>query len=355
MWDVDGRKFVDFHCGFGASVLGYGAPEVEAASAAAAAAAGGATLTGPTVLSIELAEKVLALRPTCSWAMLAKNGSDVTGLAKTVARAATGRRAILRERSAHTTWAYHGAGAWARGASGSPAIGVLPEEGASVEVAFHYNDLASVERALSEVGDEGAAAIFVGGCSYPYSDRTVEPTPEFAQGLRAIAQRTGALIVLDEIRTNFRVGGETGSATAPGGHWAALGGVADLHCLSKALGNGHAIAALVGAESARDAAANIMATGTYWLSPAPMAAALRCLEVLEADSGSAVGRMVRLGLALGEGLRVEARRHGFEVSISGPPAMPFMTFDEELPHARPLAERWCAAAAAGGAWLHPHQ
>ena len=350
--DVDGREFIDYHCGFGASVLGYASREVEEAAAAAAAAAGGATLTGPTALSVDLAERLVDLRPACSWALLAKNGSDVTGLARTVARAATGRRAILREYSGATSWAYHGSGSWARAAAGVPSPGVLPEE--AVEVGFVYNDLGSVERAIRELGAERPAAIFVGGCSYPYSAPTVCPTADFARGLREIASREGALLVLDEIRTNFRVGGEAGAAMAPGGHWGALGADADIYCISKALGNGHPIAALVGAESARAAAAEVMATGTYWLSPAPMAAALSCLRGLEADDGAATARMSRLGAALADGLREEARRHGFAVTVSGPPSMPFMTFDEEAPHARPLAERWCAAAAGGGAWLHPH-
>lgn len=129
---------------------------------------------------------------------------------------------------------------------------------------------------------------------------------------------------------------------------------ADLHCISKALGNGHPVAALVGKEAARDAAAAITATGTFWLSPAPMAAALACLDELEADDGAAIAHMAGLGTALGDGLCAAARRHGFSVTISGPPALPFMTFDDEAPLARPRAERWCAAAAAGGAWLHPH-
>ena len=85
-----------------------------------------------------------------------------------------------------------------------------------------------------------------------------------------------------------------------------------------------------------------------------MAAALSCLRTLEANDGAVPARMAALGTALGDGLKAAARRHGFEVTVSGPPPMPFMTFDEEEAHARPLAERWSAAAAAGGAWVHPH-
>ena len=81
----------------------------------------------------------------------------------------------------------------------------------AVEGGFAYNDLDSVERAVEERGGD-VAAIFVGGCSYPYSGDTVEPSAAFARGLRRIADRCGALLVLDEIRTNFRMGGATAMA-----------------------------------------------------------------------------------------------------------------------------------------------
>lgn len=82
-------------CGFGASVLGYNHPEVEAA--AAAQQANGTTLTGPTPRSIELAERLVGLRPGAEWAILGKNGTDATSAAKLAARAGTGRKIILRE------------------------------------------------------------------------------------------------------------------------------------------------------------------------------------------------------------------------------------------------------------------
>ena len=180
-------------------------------------------LTGPTDLSVELAERLVSLRPGADWALMAKNGTDVTSLARTVARASTGKQFILREHSqpsfsssspsAPVAAAYHGASnVWARG---SP--GVLAPEGAAFEAGFTYNDLASVEVALTQGKAAGdVAAIFVGGCSYMYSKPTVEPTPDFAKGLRELADRHGCLLVVDEIRTNFRVG------RSLQGHWADL-------------------------------------------------------------------------------------------------------------------------------------
>ena len=107
--------------------------------------------------------------------------------------------------------AYHGATSMWQG--GGP--GVLPAEAAN-EVGFHYNDLASVEKALiSTEGD--AAAIFVGSLWYPYSGQIESPTAEFARGLRDLADQYGAMLVVDEIRTNFRHG-----STIAGGSWSEL-------------------------------------------------------------------------------------------------------------------------------------
>ena len=164
------------------------------------------------------------------------------------------------------------------------------------EVGYRYNDLASVERALTEAEGD-IAAIFVGGASYPYCGQIEMPTKEFAAGLRTLADAAGAMLVLDEIRTNFRVG-----KSVRGGHWSELAGpnatdgemellAPDMYCQCKALANGHPIAALLGGEAARDGAAQITASGTYWLSAPPMAAALQTLELLEADNSLAMQQM----------------------------------------------------------------
>jgi glutamate-1-semialdehyde 2,1-aminomutase len=147
VWDTDGKPYIDYMCGFGASVLGYNFPEVEAA--ASAQAMNGTTLTGPTARSVELAERLVGLRAGTEWAILGKNGTDVTSAAKLAARAGTGRKMVLREAAEPTGhsapyWAYHGAHSWMRGAAG-----VLPEVSSDYEVPYTYNDLKSVRAAVS--------------------------------------------------------------------------------------------------------------------------------------------------------------------------------------------------------------
>ncbi len=363
--DSEGRTWIDYLAGFGANVLGYNHRRVEAA--ASEAARRGATLTGPTELSVALAERLVSLRPAADWVLLAKNGSDVTTAARVVARAATGRRRVLRERArvgggaGGEYWAYHGSSpGWTRGRPG-----VLAEEGAALEEAYEYNDLASVEAALARL-DGDCAAIFVGGASYPYSAPTREPTAEFARGVRALADAHGALLVLDEIRTNFRVGRgvapghwaelcAAGAASAGGGADAAAAALApDLHCMCKALSNGHPLSALVGGDRARDAAASITWTGTFWLSPGPMAAALTTLDELAADDGAAMRHMQAMGAALAEGLRAQALDHRVRARVTGAAAMPLLTFDADAAPERARAMTFCAAAAERGVWLHPY-
>eukprot|EP00038_Savillea_parva_P018349 m.23178 g.23178 ORF g.23178 m.23178 type:complete len:479 (+) comp4061_c0_seq1:42-1478(+) len=388
-------EYIDYMSGFGASVLGYCHPAVE--EAAAAQAKHGMTLTGPTAVSVDLAERLVTLRPGAEWVILGKNGSDVTTAAARAARAATGRHILLRaiddpfkgsthnvdtvdDMTDHKGMAYHGATSQWLGTK----PGVLPAESSAHEVGYIYNDLESVARALESTHGD-CAAIFVGGCSYPYGGRTELLTPEFTRGLRQLANDHGALLVLDEIRTNFRVG--TGSAP---GHWAEIAATVtddhahndygdhpptcttnhvneathsavaaalapDMYCMCKALANGHPIAALVGNAHARDGAAAITASGTYWLSAPPMAAALATLDVLAADNHAAMRHMQAMGLRLRRGLEHQAATRGMDVAVTGPDAMPFMTFavDDAHPSTRPVAHAWCAAAADGGVWLHP--
>jgi glutamate-1-semialdehyde 2,1-aminomutase len=290
---------------------------------------------------------------------------------------------------------------WTRG---SP--GVLGSEGAALEVGYVYNDLASVEAALTRGEAAGdVAAIFVGGCSYLYSRPTVEPTAAFAKGLRALADQHKCLLVVDEIRTNFRVGkslrghwadlltdgslpaegssdashsfssaiasassyssSSSSSSSAAAAAASAARLAPDLHCLCKALANGHPLAALVGNLRSRDAAAAVTATGTYWLSPAPMAAALATLDVMARDDNAALQHTQRAGRRLAEGLAQMAVAHRLAVAVSGPAAMPFLTFDADGSgggnggggpglHSRPRGEVFCAAWAALGVWAHPH-
>jgi glutamate-1-semialdehyde 2,1-aminomutase len=330
VWDVDGNQYVDLLCSYGPIVLGHGHPRVE--EAARRQAEEGNCFNGPARVFVELAERLVALTPWAAWALFAKNGSDVCAWATMIARAATGRRKVLVARGA-----YHGTYPWCT----PVATGTTAEDRVHA-VPFDWNDLESVDAALAaHEGD--VAAIMV--CPFrhdAFHDQEMA-APGFLAGLRARADRVGAVLILDDIRAGFRL--------HLGGSGEQVGVQPDLTCYSKAIANGYAVSALLGRDALRDPVTRTFVTGTYWPSAVPMAAALACLAELEASG--AIGHMARLGAVLRDGMERQAAAHGLAVRYTGPPALPFMTFvaDEgSFQRSRTFA----AACAARGVYLHPH-
>ena len=324
--DVDGREYIDFMCSWGPIVLGHRHPEVEEAVRKQAEA--GDCLNGPTPHVVELAERLTSLLPHADWALFQKNGTDATTSAVTVARAGTGRRKVLVARGA-----YHGAVPWC-----SPSIvGVTAEDRAHIHY-FDYNDVDSLHAAAEEAGD--LAAIMVSAFRHDQGKTQALPTPEFATAARNICDARDAALILDDVRAGFRLSLQ--------GSWAALGIQPDLSCFSKAIANGHPLAALTGGDRFREAASSVFLTGSFWYAGAPMAASLATLSVLEQIDGPRLMR--EMGERLRAGLAEQAERHGFEIVQSGPPAMPLLEFvaDQDFQ----LAERFCQEALARGVYLH---
>ena len=330
VWDVDGHEYVDLMCSYGPIVLGHHHPRVD--EAARAQAAEGDCFNGPGRVWVELAEHLVALTPWAAWVVFAKNGSDVCTWATAVARAATGRRKVLVARGA-----YHGAHAWC-----TPIPeGTTSEDRAHV-LTYRYNDLASVDGALDAAAGDVAAIIVSPFRHDAFHDQEM-PAPGFLSGLRARADRTGAVLVLDDVRAGFRLHLR--------GSGELVGVQPDLACYSKALGNGWAISACLGRDSLRDAASRVFFTGSFWTSAVAMAAALACLRELEATG--AIAEMARLGDLLATGMKRQATAHGVDITYSGPPAIPFVTFRAD----RGSFERsrvFAAACVARGVYLHPH-
>jgi glutamate-1-semialdehyde 2,1-aminomutase len=330
VWDVDGNEYVDLMCSWGPILLGHRHPAVEAAVAAQLAE--GDVLDGPTPRMVELAELLVDQVPHADWAMFAKNGTDATTLGVVVARSATGRRKVLT-----ATGSYHGIASWSvpEGMRGS-----TPEDHLNT-FRYEYNDLASVEAAVQRAGADDVAAIVVTPIRHDVYRDLELPTAEFAQGLRALCDRIGAALLLDDVRCCMRLD--------MGGSWEPLGVRPDLSAFSKSLANGHPLAALMGADSLRDGAASIFATGSFWMAAAPMAAALAAMKELRESDG--VARMARAGTRLQEGLREQAAAHGLEVNVTGPPQLPFLTFAGDEKFERATA--WAGECARNGVYLHP--
>lgn len=327
-WDADGREYIDLMCSWGPIVLGHRHPKVE--QAAARQLAQGDCLNGPGPVMVELAELLVDLVPSADWAMFSKNGTDATTQALMVARAATGRTKVLKAHGA-----YHGADPWC---TPSPA-GTTPNERADL-IEFTYNDLASAEEAAARAGGDVAAIIVTPFKHDAFEDQ--EPAdPEFARGIRALADRIGAALVIDDVRAGFRLDLR--------GSWERYGVRPDLTAWSKAMGNGYAIAAVTGTDALRDAATTLYSTGSFWFSAVAMAAAKATIETLRDEDG--IAAMEHAGRLLREGLAEQARAHGFTVRQTGPVQIPWLSFAGDTTLEKGMY--FAAACLRHGVYLHP--
>ena len=134
-----------------------------------------------------------------------------------------------------------------------------------------------------------------------------------------------------------------------GSSWEPVGVEPDLSAWSKAIANGHPLAAVLGNDAFREAAGRIFVTGSFWFSAAAMAAAVATIRALRAEH--AVETMDRLGRELRAGIMAQAAARGIEVNYTGPPAMPYLTFVGDRDHQQ--ASAFAAAAMRNGAYLHP--
>ncbi|SDG12727.1 glutamate-1-semialdehyde 2,1-aminomutase [Blastococcus aurantiacus] len=329
VWDADGNEYLDFMCGWGPVVLGRKDPVVEAAVRAQLDT--GDLLDGPSPVMVDLAELLVELVPHADWAMLAKNGTDATTACVSIARASTGRRKVLLARGA-----YHGAIPWCTPRPG----GVLPEDRAHLGY-YEYNDVASLEAAVAEAGDD-LAGIIVSPVRQELASDQVMATGEFARAIRSACDRAGAVMILDDVRCGFRLD--------LGGSWEPLGVRPDLSAWSKAIANGYSLAAITGREPLRAAASSIYVTGSFWYSAVSMAASIATLTQLR--DTDALARMAAAGQRLRDGLAAQSAAHGFVTSQTGPVQMPLLQFvDDDA--VSTMARTWTNEAVKRGVYLHP--
>ncbi|MGF9694059.1 aminotransferase class III-fold pyridoxal phosphate-dependent enzyme [Rhizobium sp. 0TCS1.26] len=328
LFDVDGNRYVDFMCSWGPNLLGHQHPEVE--EAAERQRRMGDCLNGPAEVMVELAELVVDTIAHADWTMFQKNGTDATTTCVTVARAATGRRKILIAKGA-----YHGAVPWC-----SPSlVGVTAEDRAHL-VYYTFNDIESLEDAIKAGGDD-IAAIIVSAYRHDMSFDQELPTQDFARTARRLADAKGAALILDEVRTGFRLN------TA--GSWEPLGVRPDLSAWSKAIANGYTLSAVTGSEWLRKAASQVFVTGSFWAGAVSMAAALATLKVVRRDN--VPEKVARLGQMLRDGLETRSRQFGLSIRQSGPAQMPTVLFDDDADFAKGYA--FCNAALSKGVYFHP--
>ena len=231
VFDVDGNAYVDYLASWGPAILGHAPPVV--IDDLREALARGTSYGAPTEREIVFAEAIRDAMPSIERLRMTSSGSEAVMGAVRLARAATGREVIVK-----TEGGYHGAidGLLAQAGSGATTLGVPTSPGVTAGATaatrlVPYNDLAAAEVAL-----EGAAAIILEPVAGNMG--VVPPAPGYLEGLRAACDRTGALLILDEVITGFRV--------ARGGAGERFGVKADLTCMGKVIGGGLPVGAFGG-------------------------------------------------------------------------------------------------------------
>jgi len=328
LWDVDGNAYVDFMCAYGPMVLGYGNKEVEAAADAQRAL--GDVLTGPSERLVELAEKLVGIVAHADWALFQRNGTDATTLCVVIARAATAKRKILAARGA-----YHGSAPWC-----TPHPNGTTAEDRVHLVHYDYNDIESLRAAAASVEGD-LAGVIASAFKHDYGKDQQLADPAFARAVRKLCDDTGAALILDDVRGGFRLD--------LGGSWETVGVRPDLSAFSKAIANGHTLAAVTGSDKFRDAASSVFMTGSFWCGAASMAASLKTLEIFQRDDS--IAHMARLGQRLRDGLAAQAKAHGQVLHQTGPAQMPQILFANDKDAER--GRLFTLEALRGGAYLHP--
>jgi len=296
VWDLDGRPLIDFILGYGPVILGHADERV---NAAAIKALGEGVCASPmwSTRQVELCELLVSVIQGAERALLMRTGSDATSAAIRLARIFTGRQKILR-------WGYNGWHDWTAPRPAGVTDGVRRDT-----LTFTYNDLDSVRAAFAEHPDQIACVIMMTFGLEP-------PQPGFLQGVRSIAQEHGALFIIDDMRSGFRV--------ALGGSQEYFGVQADLATFSKAMANGFAISAIVGRADVLSRLADTHVTSTFCGNHAEMAAALETIRILR-DS-DALNRVRQRAEAFDSEIRSLLKRTGAPARLSGMPASPFIEF-----------------------------
>ena len=328
IWDVDGRRYLDLMCAYGPNLFGYANPQIDAAFVCQLGL--GDTLTGPTALMVELAEAMVGMVSHADWAMFCKNGTDATTMALTTARAHTRRKTVVRAKGA-----YHGAAPWCV----PRPTGTIDTDRAH-QIFCDYNDVGSLEAAVAQAGDD-LACVFAAPFKHDAFIDQAEPDPAYARRARELCDRTGALLVVDDVRAGLRLARDCS--------WSRIGVQPDLSTWGKCIANGHGLSALLGADKARKAAASIYVTGSFWYQAAPMAAALETLSLVR--NTDYLERITALGERLRAGLAERASAAGFSLRQTGPVTMPLFLFDEDPD----MRKGFCFSSEmlARGVYVHP--
>jgi len=311
VWDLDGNKFLDLgFMGVGTNILGYSHPKVDEAVRKVIDKGNLSTLNAPE--EVYLAEALIELHPWADMARFARSGGEACAIAVRIARAASGKDKVA-------FCGYHGWHDWYLAANlgddysldghlipGLEPNGV-PRALKGTSLPFQYNDLDGLNALLDANPDIGVI--------YLEPQRSTPPEPGFLEGVRALADKRGAVLIFDECSSGFR--------RSLGGLHLHYGVEPDVATFGKTLGNGYAITAVIGRESVMQAAQSTFISSTFWTERIGPTAALAALDVMREED--APQQVHNIGNEVQERWQELAANYGMDVTVGGLPALASFT------------------------------
>lgn len=315
LWDVDGNEYIDYWNGAGPCVLGHADAFVDAAVAETMRTRG-SVFCAPHELEVELAEKLAEIIPCAEVSAFLNAGSDILYMAARLARAATGRKILVKFAGSYHGWyedLLFNVSSYDKPADNrgqyqpiAESVGITDETRAQIRV-LEYNDIAAIEELFRTEGDQIAGVVVEPVMHGPMTGN-IDPLPGFLEKLREVCTQYGALLIFDEILTGFRHG--------LGGAQKLLGVTPDLAAFGKAISNGTPIAALCGRRDVMEhlaPAGRAFFSGTYNGNAASVAAALATIERL--SDGQVFDRIWTLGERMRAGIAASITRHGAVANV----------------------------------------
>ena len=319
--DFDGNTYVDFRLGYGPIILGYRDERVDAAVVKTITERG--TVCGfSSDIEVEVIETLKTLCPNIEKMRFANSGTEAVMAAVRVARGFTGKNRIIQvEGGFHglyeemmwkldlESWDYD-----ASGASQPPVIpfGVgIPSVSRSLSEFVPLNNTHALDAAFDRLGDDAAAVVIE---PIQGNAGSIASTPEYMQHLRDACTRRGAILIMDEVKTGFRV--------AKGGVQELYGIQADLTTYAKAMGNGYPVAAFGGRADVMDIISfdgGVVHGGTYTANLIGLSAAAETLRILATTN--ALATVDRVGAAIQSVLGDVFTHFGLAHQFAGPPSM----------------------------------
>ena len=313
VWDLDGNRYIDMSiAGIGANIIGYADEDVDTAVHEAINAGASSSLNCPE--EIGLADLLCTIHPWAEKVRYARSGGESMAIAVRIARAFTGKDKVA-------FCGYHGWHDWYLSANlgtenalgehlmpGLSPCGV-PKGLKGTAFPFRYNCIEELQAIVAQHKNDLAAIVME-------PIRSEWPESGFLENVRSLASETGAVFIMDEISSGFRMNS--------GGSHLRFGVSPDIAVFSKALGNGYPIASIIGKGEVMDAAQNTFISSTMWTERTGLAAALATINKHRSvDAGK---HLMEIGTQIQDGWRGSASKNGLNINIGGIPPLSHFSF-----------------------------